>query len=251
MKGIDFNRYKEEEKQNRKKSLIGTIVSLSILCLVLFFFGLYAQVPPPEEVGVAIALGDPNAGQFSEYTENPVSNPQQTATPQSNENLTQDYEDAPEVNQENNSQNPTATESNTESTEPRRPTTQTFSSEGREGGSGSGGEEGNQGGRDGIPNGDPQGSGGTGNGGTGLGGRTAVYKPVGVNTCGHSGTINVWIKVDRKGRVVEAKFHSSKNNPYLECHKQAVANAKTYRFTPDPNAPEYQTDVIAVKLLVQ
>lgn len=240
------NTYKEEEKKNRNTGILGSLVSIGLILAVLFSLGLYYQIPPPEEEGVALILGDPDAGMMQEFAELPESNPT-TSSPNPDESLTQDVEDAPSVNQ--NPTQPNNVSSNTpQQTNPTPTPPKTFSNDGRNGGQGDKGNPGNQGDPDGGDNGSPYGSNGGGKNGTGLGSRNAIQKPIGRSNCEMKGIIMVRIEVDPKGRVVNATYEPKNSTiSNMTCRTEAITYAKTWRFESDPNTTENVVDILPVQ----
>lgn len=246
-----FDKYQAEEKKNRRLSALATALFLALLVFLLFWAGMYYQDPPPPEDGVAVALGEPDAGMaeaFEAYTQS------QPAPSAPEENLTQDTEEAPSA-PENPPIKPTTTPNNvttptqpttTPSTQPQTPV-RTFSQQGRSGGEGDNNKEGQQGQPDGIKGGDPYGS-GTGKEGSGIGTKRGVLRRhTGTANCNADGYVNVEFKVDRQGRVISAKaVLKGSSISDSECQKEAVANALKWTFEPDPNAPEVDTGLLPV-----
>jgi len=73
-------------------------------------------------------------------------------------------------------------------------------------------------------------------------------------TCGYgsSGKVVVSIKVDKGGRVLEARFDSAKSNGANECMiEQAIRYAKKSKFNVKDSAPLQQTGIIIYKFLAQ
>ncbi|MDX5321807.1 MAG: hypothetical protein LPK45_11750 [Bacteroidota bacterium] len=240
-------KYSQEEKKNRRAGILGSLASIGLILAVLFSLGLYYQIPPPEEEGVALLLGTPDGGMMQEFAELPTSSPSNPSNPNPDESLTQDIEEAPSI--QNNPQQTTPVSSNTpETNEPSTRPTRTFSTDGRTGGSGDGGNPGNQGSPDGGNTGSPYGTGGNGTQGNGLGSRNAIQKPIGQSRCEMKGIIMVRIEVDPKGRVVKAEYEP-KNSTISNtvCRTEAIAYAKTWRFEPDPTTTNNVVDVLPVQ----
>ncbi len=121
-------------------------------------------------------------------------------------------------------------------------------------GDGTGGGKGDQGKPDGDPNsknylgdGDGNGSGsgkGDLHGGFSLKGRNKVALPP-PTQCSSKGKVVVSIRVDRNGRVVEAKLKRFESTVFDECNvNNALSAARKSTFTPDTNAPEIQEGTI-------
>ncbi len=238
--------YQKDERQNRLIALLSIPATLGILLAILLYFGLYYQIPPPEEEGLSIALGIENGGLNTEYVEDPQSVAEAAAsTPVESENLTQDIEEAPSINPQQQTQQ-TVTSPNQQQ-QNQQPTTRTFSIGGRQqGGAGDGGQTGNQGSSAGVPDGAPTGQ-GTGTGGTGLGSRKVSSKFTGQSECNQDGYVMVKFKVNRQGTVIEAKSQLSGSTiTDAVCRSDAEKFAKRWVFEPNPNAPEFQTGVLPV-----
>jgi len=121
-------------------------------------------------------------------------------------------------------------------------------------GDGEGGGQGDQGKPTGDPNsrnylGDGSGNGsgpGTGdlNGGYSLKGRKKVTIPS-PQACSSRGKVVIAIKVDRSGRVVDAKFRRFESTVFDECNvNNAMQAARRATFNPDANAQETQEGTI-------
>lgn len=237
--------YQREEKKNKQIAWISVPVALAILLGLMLYFGLYYTVPPPEEEGLSIQLGIEDGGMNTEYVTDPQSTPEQaSSSPQTEENLTQDLDDAPSVNQ----QNPTQATTTTNTQNPHTPNpSRTFSTDGRNpGGEGDGGNTGNQGSTTGVPDGSPVGQ-GTGEGGNGLGNRKVTFKFTGTSNCNYDGYVMVKFKVNRLGKVVETKAQLKNSTIQdLTCVSEAEKFAKKWQFEPNSDAPEYQVGELPV-----
>ena len=121
-------------------------------------------------------------------------------------------------------------------------------------GDGTGGGQGDQGKPNGDPNsrnylGDGDGNGvGHGNGdlsgGYSLKGRNKVALPPPVQ-CSSKGKVVVAIKVDKTGKVVDAKLKRFESTVFDECNVNNALNAaRKSSFTPDANAPDIQEGTI-------
>lgn len=121
-------------------------------------------------------------------------------------------------------------------------------------GDGTGGGQGDQGKPNGDPNsknylgdGDGNGNGpgkGDLNGGYSLKGRNRVALPPPVQ-CSSKGKVVIAIKVDKSGRVVDAKLKRFESTVFDECNVNNALNAaRKSTFTPDANAPDIQEGTI-------
>lgn len=223
-------RYENEEKKNRRISLAGTFASMGLLLAILISFGLYYQVPPPPEIGLATILGTPDGGMMLEFAELPTSEASSPSNPNPDESLTQDMEPAPSIQNDPSKPNP-VTSNTEETTNPATRPARTFSNTDRSGGQGDEGGEGNEG----DPDGGPDGSVGTGTGviGDGLDGRKATRKPMGTASCTLKGEIKVKITVDQRGKVIYAKHMlAGSTTSNSTCVKEAEELAKKWEFEP-------------------
>lgn len=230
MKTTIDERYENEEKKNRRIGLAGAFGSVGLILAILISFGLYYEVPPPEEIGLATILGTPDGGMMLEFAELPTSEASSPSNPNPDESITQDHEDAPTLQNDPSKPNPVT--SNTE--EQPNPTTRparTFNNSNRSGGEGDNGGPGNEG----DPDGGDKGSIGTGTGviGDGLAGRKATRKPMGTATCTLKGEIKVKITVDQRGKVIYAKHMlAGSTTSNSTCVREAEELAKKWEFEP-------------------
>lgn len=73
-----FN-WEQEERENRRKGIIVTIVVHAILLLIFLLLGLFRQIPPPGEQGISVIFGTTDVGSGNEA---PTStDPEPMATP--------------------------------------------------------------------------------------------------------------------------------------------------------------------------
>ena len=250
------------ETEYERKSFAITTAIMAILLLLFIFMGLTYLDPPPE-TGIAINFGntDMGSGDNKTSTETVKSAPQPAASAQpspSTENLTtQDIVDAPVINE---TKKPTPQKQvvkepvkpkPAEKPTPSKATTDALSnilngpkSEGTSTqGEGPDKIPGNKGRIDGDPYassyyGDGKGDGGKG---WGLNGRKLSSRDKRVQECNEYGTVVVEIKVNRSGNVVNARYTKGTTNTNPCLVNPAIATAKTYKWQPDPNAPEIQT----------
>ena len=227
------------EHKNKNKARAWTIVVHIVLLLWFALTGLKYQDPPPEE-GIAINFGyeEDGAGTNTQAAPStPVENipePVQQTPVAQEKVVTQDVEDAPviEESEESTNEKPQEPEvvqpkepvkETTPEPEPEpdpQPTEEELEQQRKQdrlnklfnttkNGSGSGEGETTGGGDQGDPNGDPLSPNRTGNGGIGnsgdyyLAGRDARNRPKPINDCNKEGVVVVKIRVDSEGRVVE------------------------------------------------
>lgn len=244
-----YARYRNDEKRNRGISAVLTLIATLGILGLLLLFGFTYQDPPPEEEGVEIALGTPDAGMKQAFEEFVASQPQQSEASEQ-ENITQNYEEAPAIEQRNNS-TPTTQNNNNPHPDPASNPVRTFSTTGRNGGgAGNEGNPGNQGAPDGggtDPTGQGQGNSGSG---TGLHGRGVAEKVfTGKANCNFDGYVMVRFTVDRSGKVLAAQaVLKGSTITDVTCQEEAEKYAKMWRFDPDPNAPEKQIGELRVYL---
>ncbi|MHB1278393.1 MAG: energy transducer TonB [Bacteroidia bacterium] len=231
MKTSIDQRYENEEKKNRRIGLAGAFGSVGLILAILISFGLYYQVPPPEEIGVSLILGTPDGGMMLEFAELPTSEASSPSNPNPEESLTQDLEDAPSIQTDPSKPNPVTSNTEAEPNPTTRPA-RTFNNTNRSGGVGDEGGPGNEGDPDGGDKGSPTGT-GTGDIGDGLKGRKATFKPMGTATCTLKGEIKVKITVDQRGKVIYAKYVlAGSTTSNSTCVKEAEDLAKRWVFEP-------------------
>ena len=118
------------------------------------------------------------------------------------------------------------------------------------GGSGTGSGGGNGSGEGlgtGIGYGTGSGSGkGSGNGNWKLDGRKLSSSSKQQQKCNEYGTVVVQIKVNRNGNVIAAKYSKGTDNTSQCLLDAAYATAKSYKWQPDPDAPETQIGSITI-----
>lgn len=124
-------------------------------------------------------------------------------------------------------------------------------SRGYNGGGGSGtGTGGGNGSGDGIGTGSGYGPGtGSGSGGGNgwkLNGRKLASSSKQTQDCNEYGTVVVEVKVNRNGNVIATKYTKGTTNTSSCLVEPAYATARSYKWQPDPNAPEVQTGTITV-----
>jgi len=125
-------------------------------------------------------------------------------------------------------------------------------SKGYNGGGGSGtGSGGGNGSGEGLGTGSGYGTGsgsgkGSGNGNWKLDGRKLNSSSKQQQKCNEYGTVVVQIKVNRNGNVIAAKYSKGTDNTSQCLLDAAYATAKSYKWQPDPDAPETQIGSITI-----
>ena len=103
---------------------------------------------------------------------------------------------------------------------------------------------------EGLGEGDGYGGGGFGkSGGNGkwkLDGRKLSSSSQQLQKCNEYGTVVVQIKVNRNGNVIAAKYSKGTDNTSQCLLDAAYATAKSYKWQPDPEAPETQIGLITI-----
>ena len=261
------------ETEHEQKSFAITTTIMVILLLLFLFLGLSYMDPPPEN-GIAINFGNTEFGSGENKTsvETVQSAPKPTSsaaqpTPADEELTTQDIEDAPVIKE---TKKPTPKKEVAEPTkEPEKPkpvakpqpsksTTDALSnllngpkSDGKSSeGEGPDNLPGNKGKLDGDPYansyyGSGKGAGG-GSSGWGLNGRKLSNSGKQVQKCNESGTVVVEVKVNRSGNVIATRYIKGTTNTSQCLLDPAYATARSYKWQPDPDAPEVQTGFIIV-----
>jgi outer membrane biosynthesis protein TonB len=257
-----------ETEYERKSFAISTTIMVLLLLLCLFF-GLTYMDPPPEN-GIAINFGTTDFGSGNDNpTETTMTAPQPTESVTEAVNaaseavLTQEAESVvlPEKKEQKETKpeiKQPVTPKQVEAPKPSKSTTDALTSllEGPKSdgkttqSDGTTGKPGNQGQLDGSiysPSYFGQGGGqGMGNGSYGLKGRSLAKREIVQQKCNESGRVVVQIRVNRNGDVVEAIRAQGTTNPAKCLEDAAVATAKTFKWHPDPNAPEVQIGFIEI-----
>ena len=253
------------ETKHQRKALVETIVVMLFLIALMFVSGLkYLDPPPPGNI--AINFGNSEHGSGHIQPVKPVKSiPEPQPEPQKVKEekvLTSDQSDAPVVK---NQTTKTPKQPNPKPVKPKK-TTPKPSKEASSAlndlfngqSNGSEGDEDNTSGDMGELNGDINSTSrtgsGTGSGGSGgnyfLGNRDALYKPKPKYNCNENGRVVVVIKVNREGKVVEAK--TGQGTTASSCLTRAAIQA-AYKTTwkPDPNAEPLQTGKIIYEFRLQ
>ncbi|MEE9350584.1 MAG: TonB family protein, partial [Flavobacteriaceae bacterium] len=241
---------------------------------------------PPDEYGVEVNFGytDKGSGDNTTSTEDVKTSPTpqtpveptketpveevkpDTAPPVTEEIMTQDTEDAPEVNSQPQTEpvtettEPAETETTEPATEPVKevapPTPDQSTLDAMDAlngpendgtstnGDGDSSTPGNQGDVNGNPYANAYYGGGGGDGeGYGLKGRGKPSKKKFEQPGNHEGKVIVKIWVSRVGKVTKAEIQNS-SNPAL--NKAALKTAKSYKFDAAPNAPSTQQGFVII-----
>jgi len=209
--------------------------------------GFYYQNPPPEETSIHVICGDPDAGMNSDPTTEPQASEQSPSNPSPDQDLIQDIEDAPSINQ-NPSDPSQQTRPTDNQTTPQVPNIKLPNRSGRNpGGSGDNNTSGQQGAVNGGDDGGPIGVGGPG--GKGLGSRKATYVPIAQAKCTVKGQISVRITVSAKGKVLSAAYSAKGSTTSNKtCVDEAIQLAKQWVFEPAPSGSENVEDIITTIL---
>ncbi len=263
------------EKKNRRKALISTLVFHLGLLLLFLFVGLTYYDPKPED-GILINFGNSEMGLGEEFVTPSNSSPQpQQSTTESEQTdvLTQDVEDAPSIQAEEKpkpvekkeDQKPTeqkSTEDQTKPEEVKDPEPQPsdklrklldLTKKSKSGGEGVTEGSGDQGREDGDPNSNSRtgdGGGGNGDGNYLLGNRQALAKPKPDYPCNDEGRVVVKIYVDQNGSVIRAiagervPGGSASTTTSTCLYEQARRAALRTTWQPDRDAPDQQAGYI-------
>lgn len=106
---------------------------------------------------------------------------------------------------------------------------------------------------EGDPNGggnDKQGQGGIGKGRYDIGGRTAVNIGSHSNSCGETGKVKVWVKINRAGQVVSALDRSgtTQNDCLI---KLAIKQAKSIQYAPTQGGAPFNEGIVVMDFGLQ
>lgn len=231
MSAIDNPIYYNERKRNTLIAWLSIPVALGLLVLMLRYFGLYYQIPPPPEEILEIELEIPEISSASSNSDQPAAAAQNAgqgfAPASQSEVQTQTHEEAPE---EESGNNPT----------PSR----TFGMGNRTPDDGAGGSTNDRGTVGTVPGG---GLTGTGGAESGIGNRGVKKGYAGTTICNQDGYVMVKFTVDRTGKVIktEAQLNGSTIQDAV-CKAEAEKFALRWEFESDPNAPEFQVGVLPV-----
>lgn len=254
---------RKEEKENKTIAGISTAVIMSLL-LVLLMLIVFGSPEMEEELdgggGVAVSLGEPDAGGPSEQASAPQAKQTQPAEAVEDPLLSQDDADAPVVKK---------------TTEPQKPKEKKpkvddalsdilggLSDRKKTQGTGTGNTPGNQGEKNGADDGNGDGGNGTGGSGDGtgagkgsgatdydLGGRKMTQSPPSSNDFYTSGRVTVKIVVDRTGKVTSASIgRPSSNDVRLQNLAKKLAFKTKFQANLAAPSQQYGTITFSFKL---
>ncbi|MEQ9187487.1 MAG: hypothetical protein RLP15_07105 [Cryomorphaceae bacterium] len=256
-----------QDKKNKRRGLIGTIVFHLILLILFLFTGLTTPVPIPEEEGlpVQLDLGNTDFGQGDEQplssTEpeesEPITEPQPVeASPvESPEDVvTQDADSDLSAPEETKPQKPV--EKKPELSENLKKVLQSNPFQTKDDNDSKGQGDSDQPGDHGKAEGSPEGNslhGDAAGGGISfdLGGRSAKNLRAIPGNYQESGLIVIDIVVDREGNVLRASVGRKTTITNASLLKAAEAEARRVKFTPNPSAPEEQRGKISYPIILQ
>lgn len=252
----------KEEKESFALSS-GIMILIVLIC---FFFGLTSLDPPPEN-GIAINFGTSDTGKGDIQPLEPVAAQQQQSQPESAPDdaiLTQDDDSPVTVTPNKDKPKETKPKENKPKETPKKPSEQSNNAlnnilnSNANSGSNPASHGDDEGGGD---KGDPKGSlyansfygSGTGNGtgagngtGWGLKGRKLSGNNKKVQDCNEEGKVVVKIWVNREGNVFRAERSQGTTNTNPCLVNPALETARTFKWQPDPNAPETQIGFVVV-----
>jgi TonB family protein len=272
------------ETEQEKKSIIITLSSFVLLFLLFFFLKFSDSLPLPEMEGgggggeIAVNFGDSDLGSGENYDSKEVV----TAAPEEvvetptaeKEIVVSENEEAPAI--ADIKKPDTKIEKKEEDKPVVKPTPKpskstsdalsnllngsnkegdgndkTAGNKGKSNGdTNSKGYTGGGGKGEGLGEGDGYGGGGFGkSGGNGkwkLDGRKLSSSSQQQQKCNEYGTVVVQIKVNRNGNVIAAKYSKGTDNTSQCLLDAAYATAKSYKWQPDPEAPETQIGYITI-----
>jgi len=234
--------------KSERIGIIGAIIFHVIVILLLLYWKFITPLPLPAEQGIMIDFGADATGAGLEETQNlPQINQNNTPINQpDDENMTQDFEDAPTIDNKKNipDNNQTNNETNTKKVDngalfPGK-------SDNNNPNQGNTGNKGNQGVPTGNDNRNNEGNGGGGSGiSLSLNGRTPVnglMKPH--YTVTEEGKVVVEIRVDQEGNVTSAEITRGTTTYNVTLQQAAIKAAKTTRFDKNPDAAPIQKGTI-------
>ena len=272
------------ETEQEKKSIIITLSSFVLLFLLFFFLKFSDSLPLPEMEGgggggeIAVNFGDSDFGSGENFDSKEVvtAAPEEVVeTPaEEKELVVSENEEAPAI--ADIKKPDTKIEKKEEDKPVAKPTPKpskstsdalsnllngsnkegdgndkTAGNKGKSNGdTNSKGYNGGGGKGEGLGEGDGYGGGGFGkSGGNGkwkLDGRKLSSSSQQLQKCNEYGTVVVQIKVNRNGNVIAAKYSKGTDNTSQCLLDAAYATAKSYKWQPDPEAPETQIGLITI-----
>lgn len=264
------------ENIGKRNGLITTVIVHVFVIILLCFLGLDIIDPKPggleaswEIEGVENAGGETNddatAEKVSQDQQFAKSTPTPTSTPTTSEDLISDPNSDVTVKQTPDKtktppQETNITQKNTPTDEPTKDPVKendfgaidnlfnqtSKAGPNTDGGTGKGPQPGKQGGK--VGTGGEKGTGkGIGGGRYDLGGRAALKIGKFQNDCQKTGTVNVWVKINRKGEVVDAIDRGGTTQDGCLV-KLAIQQAKSIKYTPTASGPLYNEGIIKVQL---
>ncbi len=277
----------EQEKKNKRKGMVVSIVLHALLLLLLWWIGLPYLDPPPADEGILVNFGTTETGfgqKPSEVLEEPkeispadVTPTPPIATPEVQEEVvTQDLEETVPVIKKEEIKKEVKKETPVKET-PKEPVKEPVKEEPKKeepkvdqralftgkksdqnnpSDQGATQGKGDQGARDGDPSSSNYGdkSYGTGDAGIGydLGGRKHISLPRPDDKSQQTGTVVIRIKVDKSGSVIDASYSQKGSTTTSSALiDSAIRAAKKAKFTADPSAPEVQFGTITYNFKVQ
>lgn len=253
------------DKRDKLFASGGTLLFSVLLLILCFQLGLHFQVPPPDEQGVEVALGDSEHGfgyRASQQSQNPVQTQESTPAVQQTQNpstiATQSTEESISLNNKPQ-EKPKEERQQQKPKEPEKPTINQNAlyggrTTGTEQGRGQGDTEGD--GNRGNPGGDPNSTrydGMPGQGGVSfsLKGRSSSNLAKPTYSSKDQGTVVVKIWVNRQGNVIKAQAGERgttvTDHRLYEMAEQAAIKST---FSPDPNASDMQIGTITYKFII-
>jgi TonB family protein len=275
----------EQEKKNKRKGIIASIVIHALLLLLLWWLGLPYLYPPPPDEGILVNFGTTETGwgqQPSEVKEDvqqitpaePVPQPSATREEIQEEVVTQDEEITIPIKEKEKKEEKKESPVKETKKEPiKEPVKEEPKKEeptineralftGKKGDKNAPSNQGitqgqgDQGAVDGDISSTNYGDKSFGKGSSGvgydLGGRGKIALPLPEYNTQETGTVVVRIKVDQNGHVIGAEIQPKGTTTTSNILKNAALEAaRKARFTPDANAPEVQFGTITYTFKVQ
>jgi hypothetical protein len=248
-----------EERKNKVISSFVTTVTMGIILLVLYFFGLYSQIPPPEAKRMVLVEftsfdggGGGGGGNGADYNMSGSANKDYSESPNI---ATQDVEDAPGLATNSNTKKQTSDK--VVSLEPKSEPGATYKpGKGSGTGSGSGGgSDGGSGGGTGTGTGTGRGSGmGTGEGGgvgsgkgPGYGSGTRRFTNIPDVNINENGVVYVEVHINTQGNVINARILSTPEHPTNITNSQVLQDCINRSFSAKYIAGKEELRIIMFK----
>lgn len=248
----------EEQQRDRRTGMIVTVLFHVLLTILFLFFGLQQPDPLPEETGIEIAFanfGTSETGSGDTETPDPGSQQSAAAAPASSEETPDDVatqDDSPVVQAKPEKPKPTTKPSDKPKPQPEKPAEPTISDPLREalnqwgaGGGQPGQGESQQPGNQGVEDGKPEGIGMMHGEGwsVSLGGRGLMKGPNITERpeIQRRSVVVITIKVDRSGKVTDARPNLSKSNTTsTPLFNIGISAARQVTFSAKPDGPAVQ-----------